>query len=103
MPLCARLASPGRGMPAPPPIRPASEMVWWGERKGRLWRSSAPRADRDGQRAAHGAYGAIEGEFADEDVPIPTGRSKRTTRVSTRPDNSRTGTSGTMSTKSTGH
>src|ERR1035441_3666945 len=42
MPFCARLASPGRGMPAPPPIRPASEMVWWGERKGRSWRSPAP-------------------------------------------------------------
>src|ERR1022692_4610138 len=28
------------------------------------------RADRDGQRAAHGAYGAIEGELADEDMPI---------------------------------
>src|SRR5450759_2489584 len=28
------------------------------------------RADSDGQRAADGAYGAIEGELADEDVPI---------------------------------
>ena len=34
-PLCARLTSPGRGVPIPPPINPASEMVWWGERKGR--------------------------------------------------------------------
>ncbi len=42
MPLCARLASPGRGVPEPPPIRPASEMVWWGERKGRSWSRPAP-------------------------------------------------------------
>ena len=34
-PLCARLTSPGRGMPMPPPISPASEMVWCGERNGR--------------------------------------------------------------------
>ena len=35
MPLCARLTSPGRGVPMPPPISPASEMVWCGERNGR--------------------------------------------------------------------
>jgi hypothetical protein len=40
-PLCARLTSPGRGMPAPPPIMPASEIVWCGARKGRV-RSSPP-------------------------------------------------------------
>ena len=33
-PLWARETSPGRGI-MPPPMRPASEMVWWGERKGR--------------------------------------------------------------------
>ena len=33
-PWWARLTSPGRGM-VPPPMRPTSEMVWWGERKGR--------------------------------------------------------------------
>jgi hypothetical protein len=26
-PLCARLTSPGRGVPMPPPIKPASEIV----------------------------------------------------------------------------
>ena len=34
-PLWARLTSPGLGF-CPPPIRPASEMVWCGDRKGRL-------------------------------------------------------------------
>ncbi|MEY5014481.1 MAG: hypothetical protein RIS92_839 [Verrucomicrobiota bacterium] len=34
-PLCARLTSPGDGI-AEPPRRPASEMVWWGDRKGRV-------------------------------------------------------------------
>ena len=33
-PLCARLTSPGRGMPDPPPIRPASDTVWCGARNG---------------------------------------------------------------------
>jgi len=32
-PLWASETSPGRGI-MPPPISPASEMVWWGERKG---------------------------------------------------------------------
>ncbi|RJX18442.1 MAG: recombinase family protein [Desulforudis sp.] len=36
-PLWARDTSPGLGM-WPPPIRPASEMVWCGERKGRITR-----------------------------------------------------------------
>jgi len=27
-PLCQRLASPGRGVPLPPSIRPASEILW---------------------------------------------------------------------------
>ena len=34
-PLWDRLTSPGRGM-APPPISPASEMVWCGDRNGRV-------------------------------------------------------------------
>jgi len=33
-PLWERLTSPGLGI-CPPPMSPASEMVWWGERKGR--------------------------------------------------------------------
>jgi hypothetical protein len=33
--LCAMLTSPGRGMD-PPPTRPASEIVWCGERNGRV-------------------------------------------------------------------
>ena len=33
-PLCARLTSPGFGI-VPPPMSPASEIVWWGARKGR--------------------------------------------------------------------
>jgi hypothetical protein len=33
-PLCASETSPGRGT-IPPPIKPASEIVWCGERKGR--------------------------------------------------------------------
>ncbi|OQC54303.1 MAG: hypothetical protein BWX54_02250 [Verrucomicrobia bacterium ADurb.Bin018] len=32
-PLCARLTSPGNGC-APPPSKPASEIVWCGERNG---------------------------------------------------------------------
>ena len=35
-PLCARLTSPGRGEPEPPPMSPASEMVWCGARNGRV-------------------------------------------------------------------
>src|SRR5450756_945572 len=33
-PKCARLISPGRGV-CPPPTKPASDIVWCGERKGR--------------------------------------------------------------------
>ena len=32
-PLWARLTSPGRGEPEPPPIRPASEMVMWSAKR----------------------------------------------------------------------
>ena len=41
-PLCARLISPGWSE-APPPMRATSEMVWWGLRKGRWWRSEMLR------------------------------------------------------------
>lgn len=34
-PWCARLTSPGEGF-AEPPSKPASEIVWCGERKGRV-------------------------------------------------------------------
>jgi len=40
-PLCASETSPGRGT-APPPINPASEMVWWGDRNGRTPTNPAP-------------------------------------------------------------
>jgi len=36
-PLCARLISPGRGRPTPPPTSPAYEIVWCGDRNGRCW------------------------------------------------------------------
>jgi hypothetical protein len=63
MPLCARLASPGRGMPAPPPIRPASEMVWWGERKGRSMEESGARSQGSGDAVDLGGFdGLFEGE-----------------------------------------
>src|SRR5712691_10499748 len=40
-PPCARLTSPGRGY-EPPPIRPASEIVWCGARNGRRATSDSP-------------------------------------------------------------
>ena len=49
-PLCARETSPGRGM-IPPPIRPASEIVWCGARKvarrpaRQLHRAHRPRCE----------------------------------------------------------
>src|SRR5881227_610395 len=53
-PPCARLTSPGRGY-EPPPIRPASEIVWCGDRNGR-------RAQ--GQHARHGVdLGRLERLF----------------------------------------
>src|SRR5437667_384062 len=42
-PPCARLTSPGRGYD-PPPISPASEMVWCGARNGRRATSDSPSA-----------------------------------------------------------
>ena len=41
MPLCAKLISPGCIL-APPPMSATSEMVWWGERNGRVEMSVAP-------------------------------------------------------------
>jgi transposase len=41
----ARLTSPGRGI-EPPPMRPASEMEWCGERKGRVVTSAALAGSR---------------------------------------------------------
>src|SRR5690242_12483671 len=40
-PPCARLTSPGRGYD-PPPIKPASEIVWCGARNGRRATSDSP-------------------------------------------------------------
>src|SRR2546425_11115281 len=40
-PPCARLTSPGRGY-EPPPISPASEIVWCGGRNGRRATSDSP-------------------------------------------------------------
>ena len=45
MPLWAREISPGRGM-VPPPISPASEMEWCGDRKGRVQSSGSPEGNR---------------------------------------------------------
>ena len=45
-PLCARLTSPGRGMPEPPPISPASDTVWCGARRGLCDNRPAPRGSR---------------------------------------------------------
>ena len=44
-PLCARLTSPGRGIPEPPPIRPASETVWCGARNGPLDEQASARRE----------------------------------------------------------
>ena len=52
-PLWARETSPGRGM-LPPPMRPASEMVWCGERKGRCGRGRASR--RGGRRRSGSSW-----------------------------------------------
>ena len=62
-PLCARLTSPGRGMPEPPPISPASEMVWCGARNGRcVQQSGAARQQARDAVDLGGLDGFVEGE-----------------------------------------
>ena len=89
-PLCAKLTSPGRGMPCPPPISPASEMVWCGARNGRsrqqprplgsmpatLWilvvsMASSKRERRQDAGQALGKHGFARARRADHQYVVP--------------------------------